>query len=88
MKPFPFESRLKELSIDMWIIKIRLKMRKLWPFKVGTNFQTRSTIAIGGNKLNKGVSRKVAIFSIMIMKNTLEYVIVVMNLPREKHESL
>ena len=40
MKLVPFESRVKELSNDIWITNIGLKMRKSWPFKVGLDFQT------------------------------------------------
>ena len=46
MKQVPFESRLKELSIDMWIMKIVFKMRKLWPFEVRPDFQTEIVITI------------------------------------------
>ena len=40
-----------------------------------------------GNRLNKGASRKVSILAIMIMKNTLESMMI-MGLPREKYETL
>ena len=39
---------------------------------------------IMGNGLNKGVARKGAILTIAIMKNTLESMIMIMGLPREK----
>ena len=38
MKLIPLESRLKELSNDIWITKIGLTMRKLWPFKIRADF--------------------------------------------------
>ena len=72
----------------MWTAKIRLKMRMLWPFKVGTDFQTRSTIMIVGNRLNKRAGKMVAIVPIVIMKNTLESMIMIMNSVGEKCESL
>ena len=34
------ESRLKDISNDIWISKIGFKMRKLWPYKIGIDFQT------------------------------------------------
>ena len=44
MKLVPLESRLKELSIDMWITKIGLKMRKVWHFEFGADMLS-STLA-------------------------------------------
>ena len=88
MKLVPFESRLKELSINMWITKIRFKMRKLWHFKVRSKFQTQTPIVIAGNRQKKGTSRKVVIFLIVIMKNTLNSRIVIANLFREIHDPL
>ena len=72
----------------MLITKIGLKIRKLWPFKIGTNFQTQTTIVIVGNRLKKGIGRKVAIFPIVIMKNILKSMIVIVNLLGEKLDSL
>ena len=63
-------------------------MRKLCPFKIGTNFQTRVVIAIVENKLKKRTSRKVVIFPIVIVKNTVESTIVIMNLLGEKCDFL
>ena len=40
------------------------------------------------NRLNKGVSRKVVILAIAIMKNTLEFMIMIMGLSGEKGETL
>ena len=62
-KSVPFESILKELSNDMWITKIGFKMRKLWPFKVRSKFQTRAPIAIVGNRQRKGDWQKDCNFS-------------------------
>ena len=37
MNLVPLESRLKELSNNIWITKIGLKIRKLWHFEVGAS---------------------------------------------------
>ena len=79
VKLVPSESRLKELSIDMWITKIEFKMRKLWPFKIESKFQTQALITLTGNRLKQGIGRKVVIFPIAIMKNTLKSPITIMN---------
>ena len=72
----------------MWITKIGFKMRKLWPFKVGSKFQTWASIAIAGNRQKRGTGKKVTIFLITSMKNTLKFVIVIVNLSRENRDPL
>ena len=39
------------------------------------------------NRLNKGAGRKVAIFFYHDHENTLEFIIMIMGFPREKHET-
>ena len=83
MKLIPYESRLQQISNDIWIIKIGLKMRNLRLSKFGAYFQTKDTIMIANFSRIKGFGRKDACFGDHDCETTLEFEILNMCLPRE-----
>ena len=44
MKVVPLEIRLEEIFNNIWIVKIGLKMRKLWHFEVGVDLLTHTDL--------------------------------------------